>query len=327
MAQVVERCRKVAVAAAIVAALAAPAATAFDLQGHRGARGLAPENTLAAFRQALAIGVTTLETDVGVTRDGIVVIAHDRRLNPDIVRGADGTWLADKGPPLHTLTLAELRTYDIGRTNPASAYAKNFPDQRPADGERFPTLADVIALAKASGTPVRLNVETKIDPAAPAETPDAATFARRVVEVIRGSGMTSRITIQSFDWRTLREAKRIAPEIETVCLTIETPNNDTVNPLGGAASPWTAGLDLRDYAGSVPKLVQAAGCATWSPFWRNASAERIAEAHALKLTVVPWTVNDPADMAKLIDLAVDGIITDYPDRLRKVMAAKRVPLP
>src|SRR5262249_2113133 len=148
-------------AAALLASLAFPT-HALDLEGHRGARGLAPENTLAAFHKAIAIGVTTIETDMAVTSDGVIVISHDPLLNPDIVRDADGRWLAAKGPPIHSLTLAELRRYDIGRLNPASAYAKQFPEQRPADGERFPTLADVFALGKASAKPVRFNIETKI---------------------------------------------------------------------------------------------------------------------------------------------------------------------
>ena len=106
--------------------------------GHRGAKALAPENTLAAFRRALDVGVTTIETDVGVTRDGVVVIAHDRRLNPALTRGADGKWLVAPGPPIRTLSLDELAGYDVGRIDPASSYAKTFPQPRPADGERIP---------------------------------------------------------------------------------------------------------------------------------------------------------------------------------------------
>jgi len=319
-----------AVAALLVAgaAVAAQTAAAFDLEGHRGARGLAPENTLAAFRRALAIGVTTLETDLAVTRDGVLVLSHDPRLNPDVVRGPDGgAWISGPGPAIRTLTLAELRRYDVGRLDPASKYAAQFPRQQAADGERFPTLAELFALVRASGKPVRLNLETKIDPARPGDTVDAATFARLAVDAIRDAGFVERATLQSFDWRTLREAQKLAPSLRTACLTIETAGNDTVQPVGDAASPWTAGLDLRAYGGSVPKLAHAAGCAVWSPFWRNATPERIAQAHALALEVLPWTVNDPADMARLIDAGVDGVITDYPDRLRDVMAAKGLPLP
>src|ERR671912_1456803 len=118
--------------AVLLLALGSPA-LAFDLQGHRGARGLAPENTMAAFRRALEISVTTIETDVGITRDGVVVIAHDRRLNAALTRGADGKWLGAPGPPIRSLSLAELAVYDVGRLDPSSSYAKTWTRQVAAD--------------------------------------------------------------------------------------------------------------------------------------------------------------------------------------------------
>jgi glycerophosphoryl diester phosphodiesterase len=311
---------------ALLALLAAPS-IAFDLEGHRGTRGLAPENTLTAFRRAIEIGVTTIETDMAVTSDNVIVISHDPFLNPDVVRGPDGHWLASKGPPIHTLTLAELRRYDIGRLNPMSQYAKQFPEQRAVDGERFPQLSELFDLGKASGKPVRFNIETKITPTSGADTPDPATFAKLVVAAVRAADMSNRVTVQSFDWRTLIEVKRIAPDIETSCLTIQTKDNDTVQSPGGGPSPWHAGLDPRDHGGSLPALVKAAGCATWSMFWRNITPKELADAHALGLKVLPWTVNDKSEMKRLIDLGVDGIITDYPDRLRSVMAEKGMALP
>ena len=315
-------------AAIFLPALLAPPSLAFDLEGHRGTRGLAPENTLAAFRKALEIGVTTIETDMAVTRDGVIVISHDPFLNPDVVRDKGGRWLAAKGPAIHALTLAELRTYDIGRLNPTSPYARQFPEQRASDGERFPELTELFALGRASGKPVRFNIETKITPSSGADTPDAATFAKLVVDAVRAAGMTERVTVQSFDWRTLIEVKRLAPEMETACLTIQTQNDDTVrqSPDGGA-SPWHAGFALRDHEGSLPATVKAAGCAIWSMFWRNLTPKDFAEARALGLKVLPWTVNDPSEMRRLIDLGVDGIITDYPDRLRSVMADKGMAVP
>lgn len=315
------------VAIVIVAAIlltVAYTALAFDLQGHRGARGLAPENTLAAFEQALRIGVTTLETDLAVTKDGVLVISHDPVLNPDLVRGPDGKWLPSKGPPIHSLTLAELSRYDIGRINPASDYAKTFSAQRPVDGQKYPTFAQVLALG--AGRPVRFNVETKITPTSGEETPDPDTFARLVVAAIRSAGLAGRVTVQSFDWRTLVAVKKVAPEIATVCLTIESQNMDTVQRAAGA-SPWHAGLSLADHGRSLPRLVKSAGCGTWSMFFRNLTPDQVAEAHALGLAVMPWTVNDPADMARLVDWKVDGLITDYPDRARKVMADKGIGLP
>jgi len=312
---------------ALVCVAYALPALAFDLQGHRGARGLAPENTLAAFRVALEIGVTTLETDLGVTKDGVLVLAHDPYLNQDLVRGPDGRWLVERGPALQTLTLAELKRYDIGRLNPDAAYAKQWPQQKAADGERVATLIELFDLIKSSGKSVRLSVETKLTPESGAATPDPLTFARLVVDAVRAAGMAERVTVQSFDWRTLRHVHTLAPEIKTVCLTIESENFDTVKRKTGTASLWHAGGNLADHGGSLPKLVHASGCRTWSMFWRNLSQADLVEARALSLTVLPWTVNDPAVMARLIDWGVDGIVTDYPDRLRAVTTEKKLPAP
>ncbi len=182
-------------------------------------------------------------------------------------------------------------------------------------------------LVKASGKPVRLNIETKITPTSGADTPDAAQFAAQVVAAVQAAHMSDRVTVQSFDWRTLVEVKRLAPDIETSCLTIQSSTMDTVKAAEGGASPWHAGLALRDHGGSMPALVKAAGCGSWSMFWRNLSAQELAAAHALGLKVLPWTVNDHADMGRLIDLGADGIITDYPDRLRSVMAERKMALP
>jgi glycerophosphoryl diester phosphodiesterase len=289
------------------------------LQGHRGARGLAPENTLAAFRTAMALGVTTFETDLAVTRDGVLVISHDPALNPDLVRGPDGKWLATAGPAIRTLTAADLATYDIGRVNPESRYAKQFPEQKPADGERFPTLAQVFALG---GPAMRYNIEIKTDPTTPDLTLAPEPFAELVVKAVREAGAGDRTTIQSFDWRGLLAARRLAPDIATACLSIESNNMDTVRRAGGQPSPWLAGLDLQAHGGSLPRLAKAAGCAVWSPFWRNVTAEAVKEAQALGLKVIPWTVNDSAEMARIIALGVDGLITDYPDRAKAVLKAK-----
>ena len=307
--------------------MAAAPADAFDLQGHRGARGLAPENTLAAFARALEIGVATLETDLAVTRDGVLVLSHDPVLNPDVVRGPDGKWLAAPGPAINTLTLADIKSFDIGRLNPASKYVQQFPQQKPADGERIPTLAELFELVEQSGKPVRFNIETKLSPDKPAESPDPDTFASLAVEAIREAGLGRRATIQSFDWRSLRAAKKLAPEIETVCLTYAQTLQDRFEDGRRRPSPWLAGLDPADHGGSVPRLAAAAGCGTWSPYFAELGAAAVTEAHALGLKVVPWTVNAREDLARIIDMKTDGLITDYPDRAREVMAEKGVPLP
>ena len=301
---------------------------ALDLQGHRGARGLAPENTLAAFAKALSIGVTTLEMDLGVTADGVVVVAHDPHLHPDLARWPDGAWLEAPGPALLDLSLAELQRFDLGRMRPGSRYAQRFPEQQPADGARLPTLAEVVALTRRAGNEVvRFNLETKLSPQAPNLTPSPAAFAEAVVAAVEAEGIGGRTTIQSFDWRSLRAVQALAPQIATACLTVEEAWEDNVRRGQAGASPWTAGLDVDDFGGDVPALVDAAGCAVWSPYFEDLTPEALERAHELGLEVVVWTVNQPDDMGALIEMGVDGIITDYPDRLRMVMAARALPLP
>jgi glycerophosphoryl diester phosphodiesterase len=300
---------------------------AFDLQGHRGARGLAPENTLVAFARALSLGVTTLELDLAVTKDGVVVVSHDPLLNPDLTRGADGQWLETHGPPFFSLVHDEVRKLDVGRLRPGSPYAAQFREQVPSDGARIPTLAEVYALAKKAGNQtVRFNIETKLDPRKPDETPRPEAFVDAVLKVVREAGATSRTTLQSFDWRTLQHAQKVAPEMETVYLTVQ-QGDDQIQIGRPGPSPWLAGFDVDDHAGSVPRLVKAAGGKVWSPLFRDLTRESLAEAHALGLTVIPWTVNRAEDMESLIDWGVDGLITDRPDLGREALLKKGLALP
>lgn len=299
-------------------------AIAFDLQGHRGARGLAPENTIASFSTALAIGVTSLELDIGMTKDGVVVVHHDEWLNPDITRGADGAFLSQRGPAIYSLTLEELKRYDVGRLKPGTAYAASLPEQRPHDGARIPTLAEVFALGKRADH-IRFNIETKLTPTSGADVPEPELFAKAVAAAVREAGLAERVSIQSFDWRILRVLRRIQPNILRGGLTSEQLDYDTIQR--GKASPWTAGLDVDEFGGSVPRLVAAAGCRVWSPAFQDLTSECIAEASALGIRVIPWIVNEPDHMDRLVRMGVAGIITDYPDRLRRVLAANNVPLP
>ena len=286
-----------------------------EIHGHRGARGLLPENTLPAFERAIELGVDALELDIGVTRDGVPVVHHDTALNPDHTRDAKGAWLEAPGALLRDLDVAALQDFDVGRARAGSRTAMRFPHQEPRDGARIPTLAEVLALGRQPGAgAVRFNIEIKLSPLEPHETAGPEALAAAVAEVLQAEGMIGRATAQSFDWRVLRVLRRLAPELSIACLTSERGWRDTVLRGKAEPSPWTAGLSVDSYDGSVPRLVHRFGCAEWMPFHADLTAEALAEARKLGLKVVVWTVNEVSDLQALARLGVDGIVTDYPDR-------------
>ncbi len=298
-------------------------AQAFDLQSHRGGRGLWPENTLHAFDQSLALGVSALELDIAITADGVPVVSHDAALNPQHTRDADGAWLASPGPLVRSLTLAQLQRYDVGRLRPGSPYGGQFASQAARDGERIPTLAEVFELVrKRKADAVRFNIETKLNPTRPDDSVSPEAMVRAVLAEIDKAGMAQRVTMQSFDWRALALVGELAPQMPRAYLTTARTLKD---------SRWTAGLDAAAFA-STPKLVQAAagangGPVVWSPSGFDVTAESVREAQGLGFKVIPWTINKRADMMGILSLNVDGIITDYPDVLRDVMRAQGLKLP
>lgn len=304
------------------------AAQGFDLQGHRGARGLMPENTLPAFAKALSIGVSTLELDLAVTRDRQVVVMHNPRFEPEIARDSKGAWLQQSSPSIHSMTLAEVKSFDVGRLNPASKYAERYPDQQAIDGTPVPTLDEVFELAnKAANRAVRFNIEVKINPEHPHTTFPPEEFVRAVVDVIRKNGMEQRVVVQSFDWRALQVVQDVAPNIATSYLTVDQDWLSNLQTGMPGKSPWLNNFDVDDFGGSAARAIKAAGGNIWSSYHKEVSAKAIKLAQDLGLSVNVWTVNETARMRELIEMGVDGIITDYPDRLRKVLKALDMAVP
>ncbi len=292
----------------------------FDVQGHRGARGLLPENTLEGFRKALELGVSTLELDLGVTRDRRVVVSHDRHLNPAICRRADGA--AVKALPLRELDLAEVQALDCGSLNPDR---RRFPEppRKNLPGARVPTLAEVFDLARRFGDDaVRFNVEIKVDPTVD-DTVPLEDFVALVLDLVRERGLAPRVTVQSFDWRALELVKRRAPDVETAALLAP----DTLAP------EWLNGLDPEAVGGTSLGLLSAAASHVdvFSPYWRLVTpgsprylGSSVADLKAAGFPVVPWTVNSKRGMKKMLALGVDGLITDYPDVLLELLAERGV---
>ncbi|MEU5691017.1 glycerophosphodiester phosphodiesterase family protein [Actinosynnema sp. NPDC020468] len=325
---------------ALVLAMAVPAVAdarprrEFDLQAHRGGIGLTVESTLAAFGRALEVGVTTLELDVQITRDGREVVTHDRRTNPakclDTAPATPGDPLFPyAGRYVKDLTFAQVRTLDCG-----SRRWDRFPDQALSPGARMPTLAEVFGLARSyRAWDVRFNVETKVEAAAPEETAPREQFVAVTRREVLRSGFLANVTIQSFDWGTLQLWRRTDPRFRLVALT----QPEFFRP----GSPWTGGLDPADFGGSPARAARTFGAVAISPVHGNPQDGKVTDpgyvpfttkamvedAHRNGMKVIPWTVDDPATIGKLIDDGVDGLITDYPDRLRTILQERGFRLP
>lgn len=312
----------------------------FDLQAHRGGRDARPENTLSAFAYALAIGVTTLEMDLQITADGVLVIRHNKDIPWYLAKNSWGRFLvADEQPDIRFWTLEDLAAFDLGAMSPGAPFgywAAHGKTQKQTPGARLCTLEEVFQLVQAWGnTTVFFNIETKSlpYPSSPVN-PAPAVWVRKFYELVERYGMRERVSLQSFDWRTLVEMKRLDARIPTVALTANQPGwnaegdeGDYQWPGRGAPSPWMAGLDLKDFGGSVLRAAHAIKADVLSPHHSEVTRALIDEAHGLGMRVVPYTVNDPARMRELIGLGVDGIITDRPATLRGVCRELGVPVP
>jgi glycerophosphoryl diester phosphodiesterase len=314
-------------------------AEAFDLQAHRGGMGLMSEGTLAAFANALELGVSTLELDTQLTRDGRVVVTHDRQVQARNCQDTAPAFANDPDYPyvgkyIRNLSLAQVQTLDCG-----SKQLPAHPGQKAVPGATMPLLAEVFELVKqVQAHDVMLNIETKVEAAAPEETAPRDDFVRAVLAVIADSGIQHQVTIQSFDWGALMLVRDLAPDIPVVALT----NGQSFLQCGQAGrSVWLGGLDIDDFACDVTAAVHSFGASALSPVHGHPQNGRIGDegyapfvtagmiesAHGLGMKVIPWTVNDKATMSYLLELGVDGLITDYPDRLREVLALQGRALP
>jgi len=291
-----------------------------DIIGHRGAAGLVPENTLPAFKRACEIGVDAIELDILLTADGKIVVHHDYTLKPEMTRTVDGEWLDRPGPYIREITLTNLKTYDVGRLKPDTRYSRRYPDQQTVDGARIPTLGEVISVLKANCDPATpLWIEIKTNPEKPDLTPAPESVAAAVVKLLRRQSFAERVRVLSFDWRTLRYVQKIAPEIDTVYLSLEGRGLNNIKTGLPGASPWMAGLDIDDFGGSIPQAVKAAGGRSWAPYYKHLTYDLLAEAHELGIRVFVWTPDKRNEMVRLIEMGVDGIITNRPDILQSVV--------
>jgi glycerophosphoryl diester phosphodiesterase len=300
---------------------------------HRGGAGLRPENTLAAFRHAVELGCDGAELDVQLSKDGEVIVFHDYRLKPETCRGPDGKYLVKPTPRIKDLTLAELRAFDIGRDDTATVYGSRQPEMLPVDGERIPTLAEVIAIAKTAPAQFKLFVELKTSFADRQASADPVALADAVIAVLKAQDFLDRAIVVGFDWVGLVHAKTIEPRVETWFTTmalswfregVPPSEDDPPSPpalamlrhwWNSGTSPWAAGFDAKKCGGSIQRAIKEAGGAGWFPPYTDITAESVAEARSRGLKLGAWTVDDPAKMRRLAALDLDAICTDRPDVL------------
>lgn len=312
----------------------------FDLEAHRGGRDARPENTLPAFAYALAIGVTTLEMDLQMTADGVLVIGHNRQIPWYMAKGPWGDFIvSDEQPDIRFWNLDDLMVFDLGAMSsgaPHGYWDAHGRTQKQVPGTRLATLEQVFQLVNDWGNDtVFFNIETKSTPYPVTQgNPSPKEWVENFYDVVVKYGMQKRVMLQSFDWRTLVEMKKIDPSIATVALTANEPSwnkegdeGDFQWPDRAEASPWMAGLDIKSFDGDVVKAAHAIGADVVSPYHTEVTAAVVAEAHSLGMEIVPYTVNDAERMRELIAMGVDGIITDRPATLRSVCAELGFPVP
>lgn len=275
-------------ASAIMTNVAISKSKQIEVQGHRGARSVLPENSLPALRHALELNVDTLEFDMGVTKDGVVVVVHDQKINPVICQYQDGTPVSQE-LWIHELTLAQVKAFDCGsKLNP------RFPLQTTVPGTQIPSLAEVFDMVTQSDLPqaktVLFNIETKSDPDKPHAQPEPEEFVKAVLKVVNDYDLADRVCLQSFDHRTLIAAHKQAPNMLRAALFRHIPDD------------WV-------------QATLAAKADIVSPYFKLIDKDDVTAIHKAGLRVIPWTANTNEEWEQLVDLGVDGIITDDPEPL------------
>ena len=274
------------------------AAGGFDVQGHRGARGLVPENTVPSFLAAVAAGCSGVELDVRLTADRHVVVWHDARVQADkcVFTGPDLT-----GARIDELTVEQLRTVDVGRRTLAA-----YPRQAPAPGAKIVTLAELFDAVLPVAPHLWWTIEVKVDPTDPREVATRPALVEAVLASVHRAGVAGRCFVHSFDWSVLELAARLDPGVPRSALAV-------VGATFAPASPWLGPVDFRAHDGDLAAAARAAGASVVSPHFHTCTTEFVAGAHRLGLAVLPWTVNAPGDLRRMRAAGVDGVVTDDPD--------------
>lgn len=306
----------------------------FDLEAHRGGRDVRPENTLYSYAYAMELGATSIECDMQLTKDGQIVMSHNPILNSDITRDENGNYIENNKYDIRLMTVDELKKFDVGVMNPncGEYYDLHGKTQFTYDA-KIPTLEELMQLIQSyDNKDIILNIETKSYPDPESigykNNADPKKFVETFNNIVKKYNMEDRVVLQSFDWRTLIEMKKLNPNISTSALWQEQPSwgrdSESLRRYEQEKSPWLGGLDIKDYQGDPVKAAHAIGADIISPYYTEISKQDVDEAHSLGMKVVPWTVNNEKDMNMLLDMGVDGIISDKPWLLKQVLEKRNI---
>ena len=294
------------------------------IYGHRGARGDLPENTLESFNYLFENNINAYETDILISKDLIPVITHDFRLDPSFTKDSEGNWIEDENIKIFDLTYEELLKFDVGSINKLSRYGRRFVNQKPLENQRIPKLSELLDLSKKNKSEnLLINLEIKSTPDEENLTPAPEDTVKLVVNEINKSNLKDKIIVSSFDWRTLTEIKNQYPEITRAYLTYQQVRGMKIKKTIYNRSPWMSFLPFYEDH-ELPKIIKSQGGKAWHPYRKDITKKLVDISHQEDLPVNVWTVNEDYEMLKMIEYGVDGIMTDYPLRLKELCEKENI---
>ena len=288
------------------------------IYGHRGARGDLPENTLESFKYLFKNNINAYETDILISKDLIPVITHDFRLDPSFTKDNEGNWITDENIIIFDLSYDELLKFDVGSLNKLSRYGRRFVNQKTLENQKIPKLSELLELSsKNKSENLLINLEIKSTPDEENLTPTPEEMVKLVMQEVNKSNLQNKIIISSFDWRTLTEIKNLYPEISRAYLSFQQQAGIKIKNTIYNRSPWMSYLPFFEKY-ELPKIIKSQGGKALHPYHKDITKKLVDISHQEDLPVNVWTVNEEYDMLKMIEYGVDGIMTDYPLRLKEL---------
>tara|TARA_Y100000996_G_scaffold228137_1_gene179451 strand:+ start:3449 stop:4351 length:903 start_codon:yes stop_codon:yes gene_type:complete len=287
------------------------------IYGHRGARGVFPENTLDSFQYLFDNNISAYETDILISKDLVPVITHNFHLNPSLTKDSDGNWLEKEDIKIYDLTYENISRYEVGSINKLSKYGRRFINQKKLKNQKIPKLSQLLDLTSKNIIPnLLINLEIKSTPMVKNLTPEIEELVRIVIEEVHKSKLKDKIIYSSFDWNILKEIKNYNPDLPRAYLTEEQRNIYD-------QSPWMDFTPLHNNV-DLPKLIKALGGVAWHPYYKDITKKMVESSHEENLPVNVWTVNKEEDMLRMIEYGVDGIMSDYPVKLKELCVREKI---